>query len=272
MAKRKVIALDQQTAVDIAVQEHGSVEALFTVAQENAVTDPAAHLVPGQALNAIAAPLTPDVSRFFAARSHKPVTGEVLPMFFCVGPQCFPVKLIESGTLAVYTSTGYVAVRLGSSLVVHGDGTPADIYVEHEPGAHCIYPVNEEGELEGTIATLLTSANADWWSFKWLSDLQALQFLANLKPTIDLRNNPLLEFADLYGAGTKRLLIPEENIISSLRLLGFGCDNTDQVVNNMNPAIANGELYLADGSVPRTSASDDVYDALSANGWTLNVP
>jgi hypothetical protein len=48
--------------------------------------------------------------------------------------------------------------------------------------------------------------------------------------------------------------------------------NTDEIINALNPAIANGTLDLSGGtSAARTSASDDNYNALVANGWTITL-
>lgn len=273
MAKRRIIALDRQTPVDIALQEHGSVEALFTVVNDDgAVSDITQPLTPGASLKVSSKPVDGDVTRFYAARAFKPVTGNVLPVFFCVGPGCFPADFVEPGAMQVQTTTGYVTVRQGSSAITYGSGTTDLVLIEHAAGELCLYSSDSAGNPAGNVSVLLCGANARWWEFKWLNQLEVLTFFFASLRDIDLSVHETLFAADLYsGPGNRLLHLPVSNQIQMLVTHGFGVKNTDQVVNRMNAAIPGGTLQL-NGGTPRTAASEDNYDQLILAGWTIDTP
>lgn len=273
MAIRKVIALDRQTPVDLAIQEHGAVDALFNVlSDEPAVTGITQPLVPGMPLSVKSDPVSPDVARFYAARKFKPVTGDILPLFFCAGPECFPAHFGEAGLLEVTTSTGYLCVRHGGIASVYGDGGPSIIYCEHAAGELCLYPCNESGEYGGQLTNLVCSAAASWWSFKWLFSVNALIFNLGVRRDVDLTSMASLTQVALSGVpGDRHLRLNPVNQIGYLQAIGLSIQNTDQVVNRMSALIPGGYLEIDTGA-PRTSASDDKYTALISAGWTISTP
>lgn len=75
-----------QSLVDVAVQECGSLTALFDLADANglAITDA---LTPGQVL-ALPAPTAPDVASYFATRRQRINTGDAFfPILIGTGPR-----------------------------------------------------------------------------------------------------------------------------------------------------------------------------------------
>lgn len=71
---RSVVAHRNQSLLDIAIQEYGSVEAVVDIAMENdlSITDP---LTPGQVILIPGDPIDSDIVTYYANRNIKPATA-----------------------------------------------------------------------------------------------------------------------------------------------------------------------------------------------------
>lgn len=170
MPKRTIIAREEQTVWDIAVQEFGSVEGVFKVLADNpALSGLDEPLTPGGPLTVRQAPLDPDVVRFFAGRPWKPVTGDLLDIVPPPGPTGGWVVVTTAASwtstldLSVRTSTGYLELVVSDGPpTVLGVGVP-HVQITFPPVADSLMAFrscNVAGAAEGTFTTLVVATDA----------------------------------------------------------------------------------------------------------------
>lgn len=155
------------------------------------------------------------------------------------------------------SSSGYVATRgPGGTVVVHGSGDPAPFAVT------------------GT-ATAGTGITAGWFSF-WPSDADGNRtgVFTHFRSTgmwhASLPYMPDLLWLDLRGGHMTNVLLPLLPALQTLDLGDHDILNTDEVINALDPTISGITVWIDGGtSVPRTTLSDAVYNALTDLGGTF---
>lgn len=266
MPTRKVTVLDRQSLVDIALQEHGSLEALFTVVDDDptieSVTEP---IVAGQLIKVTSKALDAEPPALYLRTRQFPVTGDVLPMFMCSGPGYHGWFALDMSTLFIQSSTGYVTTRHGAQVIVTGDGNPSSIFeVGGGIGAWCVWSSDAYGNVSGSITTAQHVDAASSYYLQGMPQATDLTLSAGANMSIDLRGTPALGVVIINGGPyVKHIFLDPDNNIYQLNATGCDIDNTDEVVNRMNASIPNGTLILdGGGAVARTSASDVQYNRL----------
>lgn len=186
----------------------------------------------------------------------------------------------EAAAADLYPTTGYVTVRVsgptGSTLHTYGDGSVGSVVFDTlAPLDYCVWSSDRYGTQSGYIENAFISGAASRWDISRLSQVQVLNFLTDASPsTIDTR--PLLSLASLEvsGGGATSLLlpVPVQPTLYILSVPDSDLPSSDDIVNAMDASVPGGTLNIAGGTTPaRTAASDDNYNALVANGWTVST-
>ena len=160
MAKRTVTVLAEQSLLDIALQEFGTVEGLFSILEDDAtVVSVTPSLTAGQLIKLTSAPIDLEVSNYFKARVQKPVTGTfiyIVPPFLCSGPGYIGLVIKEGGGGAALmeTASGYWTIRAAVDGAQQTLLSGADIY-DMPAGSYCMWPSDAEGNVVETEVMVL---------------------------------------------------------------------------------------------------------------------
>lgn len=222
MSKRKVIVLDRQSLVDIALQEHGSVEALFDVVRDAGLSSITEEVAPGDTLEVHAEPIDSAPPAYYRSRNQYPVTGKITPFtpFVCAGPEHFSITVTGALELRASTSTGWLAVRNHAGVVVvSGNGIAVEDVSEGAfdldlaPGSYCGWPSDAEGNPTGLIYYLGNNDDNPAIGALSTENLTAIQALVLYGETslvsLVLGDHPML-----------RQLVVSSNAIGSLAIPG----------------------------------------------------